>query len=35
MEGSNEDKYLLRILAVAWKKSISEKWLEREAPTVV
>lgn len=34
MEWRNKDKYLLRILLVACKKSITKKWLKREAPSV-
>lgn len=34
LEWRNKDKYLLRILLVACKKSITKKWLKREAPSV-
>jgi len=34
LEWRNKDKYLLRILLVACKKSITKKWLKRETPSV-
>jgi len=34
LEWRNKDKYLLRILLVACKKSITKKWLMRETPSV-
>lgn len=34
MEWSNKDKYLLRILLVACKKSITKKWLKKQSPSV-
>lgn len=34
LEWRNKDKYLLKILLVACKKSITKKWLRREAPSV-